>query len=155
MNRLGNVQKYVIGTVLGLISLLVIYGASASNRVASWVDGPASGRAASGQDSIVSLNSDGNATVSQNDSSVVADPNNLTPMQKAGQFPQRQTVVEQSAQADEIRVQPLEASDTQAQQTTTETATTTTPTTTSQADPAPTVTQPAQTTNPEPVRALW
>ncbi len=146
MNRLGN-EKYVIATVLGLISLLVIYGASASNRVASWVDGPGSGRS-----DTVGLNSSGDRAVAQGDSTTV-DPANLTPLQKAGQFPQRQTVVEQSAQADEIRVQPLENTSTAQAQPSTET-TSAAPANT-QADPAPTVTQPAQETNPEPIRALW
>ncbi|MEO1591412.1 MAG: hypothetical protein AAFU71_08995 [Cyanobacteria bacterium J06632_22] len=152
MNPLGNVEKIVVGSVLGLISLLVIYGASASNRVASWVDGTASGRT-----DLVGLNSDGTSdravaqdSRSTSNSSTPVDLNNLTPMEKAGQLPQRQTVVEPSAQADEIRVQPLETAPT-AQTTTAGT----TPSNTTQPDPAPTVTQPTQETNPAPVRALW
>ncbi|MEO0756534.1 MAG: hypothetical protein AAFY78_06630 [Cyanobacteria bacterium J06648_16] len=141
MNDLNNVNKYVIGTILGLISLLVIYGASASNQVASWVDG--NDREAD----LVSLNNDGARTVSQADST--PSDRNLTPLQKAGQLPQRQTIVEESAEGDQIRVQPLEnAPTTQVQAQPTET--------TPEADPAPTVTrQPAQAENPEPVRALW
>lgn len=152
MNQLGNVEKYVIGAVLGLISLLVIYGASASNRVASWVDGPASGR-----DDLVGLNNNdaqaqGDSSGSQRDS--IAADGDLTPLEKAGQLPQRQTVIDANAEADDIRIQPLDT-DTASQDPATTEASPASAANSTQPDPAPTVARPAQTTDAEPVRALW
>jgi hypothetical protein len=97
-------NKYIVGSILGVISLLVIFGASASNRVARWVDSEettatrVSATNATGATSSLRSEADrGSSTklISLNQTGTATQTNtNLTPMQKAGELPQRQTVID-------------------------------------------------------------
>lgn len=82
-------NKFILGSILAAISLMVIYGTSASNQVTSWVDGedqtsaqPDFGQ--SGDDSFVALSPDGT------DREPNIDFEDRTPLQKAGDIPKRQ-----------------------------------------------------------------
>lgn len=80
-------NKFILGSVLAAISLLAIYGTSASNRVTSWVDGDSRtpGQALNDDDAaIVAVNSD-EATPEP-----IIDISGRTPLQRAGDIPQRQ-----------------------------------------------------------------
>jgi hypothetical protein len=138
-------NKYVVGSILAAISLLVIYGASASNRVVSWVDDPGGRPASNGEGTLVGLNSTEDR--GQPAQQIVAQVNesDLDPLQKAGQLPQRQTFTD-AQQRTQVSVS--------------QNATTPTPTPTAtpsaQAQPTTASPQPATTvSNPQPVRALW
>lgn len=80
--------KYVIGLVLSLFSLLVIYGTRSSGRVVRWVDGERTSVGTTAQANLVSDNGTDRSLIAQ------ADIENMTPLQKAGTFPQRQTFTE-------------------------------------------------------------
>ncbi|MEM9805190.1 MAG: hypothetical protein AAF959_07905 [Cyanobacteria bacterium P01_D01_bin.56] len=86
-------NKFVLGGILAAISLIAIYGASASNRFTSWVDGarPSSAQTNTAQgvkqnDTLVALNS-----TEANDDAII-DVSGMTPLEKAGTLPQRQTI---------------------------------------------------------------
>ncbi|MEM9266560.1 MAG: hypothetical protein AAGA46_13650 [Cyanobacteria bacterium P01_F01_bin.13] len=86
-------NKFILGSILAAISLMAIYGTSASDRVTSWVDGTES--ASSQSDFGQSEGADDNAFISLNsteaDRDAVTDINR-TPLEKAGDIPQRQTI---------------------------------------------------------------
>ncbi|MEO1404308.1 MAG: hypothetical protein AAFV72_24075 [Cyanobacteria bacterium J06635_1] len=139
-------NKYIVGGILSLFSLLVIYGARSSGRVVRWVDGnrPNTERTTAQAD-LVSNNGGDRQLIAQ------ADTENMTPLQKAGTFPQRQTFAEGASAGG--TVVPAASDTTPAQPT--QTAQQPTP-----AQPATTAgqgvvnPQPAATTA-QPVRALW
>ncbi|NEP61758.1 MAG: hypothetical protein F6K31_33195 [Symploca sp. SIO2G7] len=82
-------NKFILGCILAVISLLAIYGTSASNRVASWVDGE--NRSSAQADS---NNGRDDTTLGLNSAESASGPDisGRTPLQKAGDIPQRQTV---------------------------------------------------------------
>jgi FtsZ-interacting cell division protein ZipA len=149
-------NKYVVGGILGAISLLVIFGASASNRVARWVDSEeamttslSSNTAGANTVSAQSNRSGSTRLVSLNETGTTTQTNtNLTPMQKAGELPQRQTLIE-ADRTTEVRTTAAPTTTTSPQTTTTQANTTTNQGTTSQ--PAPTTAQ----SRPAAVPALW
>ncbi|MEM8806172.1 MAG: hypothetical protein AAGF01_09110 [Cyanobacteria bacterium P01_G01_bin.38] len=140
-------NKYIVGSILSLFSLLIIYGARSSGRVVRWVDGDRSNtEGTTAQADLVSDNGTNRQLLAQ------ADIEKMTPLQKAGTFPQRQTLVE-GAQASDINV-PAAPNNTPpaAQPDTAQQPTPTQPnTTTGQGvvNPAPAARQ------SQPVRALW
>ncbi|MEM9163713.1 MAG: hypothetical protein AAGC54_11680 [Cyanobacteria bacterium P01_F01_bin.4] len=139
-------NKYIVGGILSLFSLLVIYGARSSGRVVRWVDGDRSNsERTAAQADLVSNNGADRQLIAQ------TDTENMTPLQKAGTFPQRQTFTE-GASAD-VTVVPAASNTTPAQPN--QTAQQSTP-----AQPATTtgqgVVNPQPANSPaQPVRALW
>ena len=91
-------NQSILGGILAAISLLVIYGASASNRVTGWVDGDRASTAQTNNPqglkqsdgTLVALNS----TEASGDG--IVDVSGMTPLEKAGTLPKRQTVGEAS-----------------------------------------------------------
>lgn len=86
--------KSILGGILAAISLLVIYGASASNRLTSWVDGE---RDSSAQPASAQGNQQNNETLlalnsTEPTSNGIVDVSGMTPLEKAGTLPKRQTV---------------------------------------------------------------
>ncbi|MBE9066712.1 hypothetical protein IQ260_08610 [Leptolyngbya cf. ectocarpi LEGE 11479] len=88
-------NKFILGSILAAISLMVIYGTSASNQVTSWVDGEdsASAQSDSGLSNSASNDSDDsfialNSNESEREPNI--DINDRTPLQKAGDIPKRQ-----------------------------------------------------------------
>ena len=100
-------NKFILGSILAAISLMAIYGTSASNRVASWMDGTddrTSSQANSG--------ADGDTLVAANGTSdSIGNIGNRTPLERAGDIPQRQTVSPQSAPAFGTNVQTTDDTD--------------------------------------------
>ncbi|NEP15652.1 MAG: hypothetical protein F6J97_01975 [Leptolyngbya sp. SIO4C1] len=86
-------NKYIIGGILSGIAMLVIYGATSSDRVVRWMDGEDRTEA-----DFVSYDSS-DQLIAQ------VDDENLTPLQKAGNLPQRQTFA-QPTQSDDITAAP-------------------------------------------------
>ena len=88
-------NKFILGSILAAISLMVIYGTSASNQVTSWVDGeePASAQSDSGL-SNGGDNSDNDSFIALSPAASDREPNidlnDRTPLQKAGDIPKRQ-----------------------------------------------------------------
>ena len=76
-------NKYILGSILAAISLMAIYGTTASDRVTSWVDGGDTASQSNSADDRVALND----TEANPDSFVVS----RTPLERAGELPQRQT----------------------------------------------------------------
>ncbi|MFG6106113.1 hypothetical protein [Adonisia turfae] len=156
-------NKFILGGILAAISLMAIYGTSASNQVASWVDQTdddpssqtnfeAADDATSG--TVVALNGD---DANGNSIGIISS---RTPLEKAGEIPQRQVVGVQSAPAFGINAQTNNAGDdtdgvvVEPNPTAGETAQTTPqtpPANQGQAQPQPT----NQNQNQPPVRALW
>ncbi|MEM8614526.1 MAG: hypothetical protein AAGF93_21120 [Cyanobacteria bacterium P01_H01_bin.105] len=152
-------NKFILGGILAAISLMAIYGTSASNRVTSWVD--RSNDNTSAQTDFGAANEGTNETfIALNDDGTTNDSNGIissqTPLERAGEIPQRQTVGAQSAPNFGTSTQPTNtgddtdggvvnpnptAGDTNAQET----------------PPAnnPGQTQSGQNQNLPPVRALW
>lgn len=130
MQGVSSVNKYLIGSILAGISLLVIFGARASNRVASWVDG---GEAAA--------IADGQGPQAQPAFFTAQADENLTPLQQAGNLPQRQTFIEPDTTSTSISQAPTTTPPATAQPATTAGQGVVNP----PADPSPT----------RPVRALW
>ncbi len=93
-SREWGMNKFVLGGILAAISLLAIYGASASNRVTSWVDGnrPSSAQTNTGQgvmqsnETLVAINS------TEANGDAIPAISEMTPLEKAGTLPQRQTI---------------------------------------------------------------
>ncbi|MEM7061753.1 MAG: hypothetical protein AAF572_01125 [Cyanobacteria bacterium P01_B01_bin.77] len=88
-------NKFILGSILAAISLMVIYGTSASNQVTSWVDGedPASAQSDSGLNSNSDNGSDDSfiaLSPTESDREPNIDMNDRTPLQKAGDIPKRQ-----------------------------------------------------------------
>lgn len=86
-------NKFILGGILAAISLMAIYGASASNRFTSWVDGsrPSSTQTNTAQGGeqnqpLVALNS------TEANGDAIIDVSGMTPLEKAGTLPQRQTI---------------------------------------------------------------
>ncbi|MEM1241513.1 MAG: hypothetical protein AAGI45_16880 [Cyanobacteria bacterium P01_H01_bin.26] len=81
--------KYILGSILAAISLMAIYGTTASDRVISWVDGggTASQGNNAGDDRVALNDTDADRTGANQDSFVVS----RTPLERAGELPQRQT----------------------------------------------------------------
>ncbi|MBE9079820.1 hypothetical protein IQ241_21410 [Romeria aff. gracilis LEGE 07310] len=92
-------NKYVVGGVIFGILLLVIYGARASNRFAGWVDGDEVRTAESGSGRFVSSDSSQSAGRSADgETRIVQQPSaDLSPLEQAGELPQRQTSQVQTA----------------------------------------------------------
>lgn len=91
-------NKFILGGILAAISLMAIYGTSASNQVVSRVDNPESissqgnfgqGTPTSNTNPVVALNS--TDTKEAKDDPFV-DVSAKTPLEKAGTIPQRQTI---------------------------------------------------------------
>lgn len=141
-------NKYVVGGILAVISLLAIFGASASNRVVRWADNP-NGKNAP----LVGLNDSETASnqPATADRELVAQVNEAeqTPLQRAGQFPQRQAFTEADGQTTEV-IEINRDNATPVAEADTETTTPAVPAQPANTQPAPTVTN-----NPQPVRALW
>ena len=77
-------NKFILCSILAAISLMAIYGTTASDRVTSWVDGgDISAQGNNAGDDRVALND----TEANSDSFVVS----RTPLERAGELPQRQT----------------------------------------------------------------
>lgn len=140
----SGMNKYLVGGILAAIALMVIYGTTASSRVASWMDGenPTAAGQEGRDDSRVAINPDGATGDAQSGSFLTSDQ---TPVQQAGQLPQRQTATApdpdsfDTAQTDFGDGTP--ASDTEAP-----------------IDPTPSPPATPQQTTPaasEPIRALW
>ncbi|MEO0868507.1 MAG: hypothetical protein AAFY17_08670 [Cyanobacteria bacterium J06642_11] len=147
-------SKFVLGGILAAISLMVIYGASASNRVTSWMDRDRTAATPVSNDSTVKPPSgDGllalNTTETSGDSLV--DVSGMTPLEKAGTLPQRQTI----GAASNFGGTPAapNTDDTDGEVVTPNPQETETPNNDTAATP-PTTT-PAQTPATEPIRALW
>lgn len=88
-------NKFILGSILAAISLMVIYGTSASNQVTSWVDGEdsASAQSDSGLSNSASTDSDDSFIAlnpAESDREPNIDINDRTPLQKAGDIPKRQ-----------------------------------------------------------------
>lgn len=155
-------NKFILGGILAAISLMAIYGTSASNQVASWVDqtdgDPSSQTNFESADdgtngTVVALNGD---DANGNSIGIIS---NRTPLEKAGEIPQRQVVGVQSAPAFGTNAQTNNAEDdtggvvVEPNPTAGETAQTTPqtpPANQGQGQP-----QPNQNQNRPPVRALW
>lgn len=99
-----SMNKFILGSILAAISLMAIYGTSASNRVTSWVDG--SDRTAAQSDFGQSNDGDNSQIVALNETGQVAQIGSRTPLEKAGEIPQRQTIGAQSAPAFGTEAQP-------------------------------------------------
>lgn len=141
-------NKFILGSILAAISLMAIYGTSASDQVTSWVDGgerPASqgdfGQAGSAdEDSFISLNP------TETDRDTVTDISQ-TPLEKAGNIPQRQTIGASpnfGAPEDDDTGGEVVQADPPAEQTTPDTTTN-----------SNNQTQPGRTPTGEVIRALW
>lgn len=82
-------NKFILGSILAAISLMAIYGTSASNQVTSWMDGeerPSTQTNFGGPGSTdVALNPD------EENLEPFIDVSGRTPLQKAGDIPKRQT----------------------------------------------------------------
>lgn len=90
-------NKFILGSILAAISLMAIYGTSASNRVTSWVDGTAE-RTSSQSNFGAAGDGDSDMLVAANgEDSSIGQIGNRTPLERAGEIPQRQTVGAQSA----------------------------------------------------------
>ena len=144
-------NKFILGSILAAISLLAIYGTSASNRVTSWVDGE---RRTPAQP--LANNDDGTAIVAVNSDEATPEPiidiSGRTPLQRAGDIPQRQTTGIQSA-PNFGETQPADGTDdTGGGVVTPNPAPAPAP---EPAAEAPATPQPAQTAPEPPVRALW
>lgn len=97
-------NKFILGSILAAISLMAIYGTSASNQVTSWVDGSqrtsAQSNSGSGADGANAPGTDGQfVALNETDGDSFTQVGNRTPLEKAGEIPQRQTVGVQSAPA--------------------------------------------------------
>lgn len=142
--------KSILGGILAAISLLVIYGASASNRITSWVDGS---RTSSGQPASAPGNQADNATLlalnsTEPTSDAIVDVSGMTTLEKAGTLPKRQTVGATSNLGG-TPATTTTTDDTENEVVTPNPPAATPPTNTTgntQSNPAPT---------PAPVRALW
>lgn len=145
-------NKLILGGILAAISLMAIYGTSSSEQVISVLDGPNSPKTQSnfGQNT----NENGPVALNTTESAGTRDGAFVesgvqAPLEKAGTFPQRQTVESSrnfgpATTPDDTDNQVIEAPDS------TETAPTTGGTTTT---PPAATTTPAQ--NPTPIPALW
>ena len=141
-------NKVILGAILAAISLMAIYGTSASNRVASWMDGTAertSSQANFGED-------DDTLVATNGTSDSIGNIGNRTPLERAGEIPQRQTVSPQSAPAFGTNVQTTDDTDDeviepnpQAQQ----------PPATSEPGTTAGTNQANQNETQQPIRALW
>ncbi|MEM7795417.1 MAG: hypothetical protein AAF579_13335 [Cyanobacteria bacterium P01_C01_bin.118] len=146
-------SKFILGGILAAISLMAIYGTTASDQVISRIDGTERPKTQSnfGQNSdengLVALNPT-ESTGSQDSSFVESSVQ--TPLEKAGMIPQRQTVgaspnfgATTTTTQDDTDGEVVEAPSPTPAPTTGGTTTTTPPATTA----------PAQ--NPAPIPALW
>ncbi|MEM6254056.1 MAG: hypothetical protein AAF821_14145 [Cyanobacteria bacterium P01_D01_bin.156] len=86
-------NKFVLGGILAVISLLAIYGASASNRVTSWMDGSRPSPAPTDTEKTLTPPDDSFIALTPTNAER-ADVNidDMTPLEKAGTLPQRQTI---------------------------------------------------------------
>ncbi|NEQ53968.1 MAG: hypothetical protein F6K11_28200 [Leptolyngbya sp. SIO3F4] len=145
-------NKFILGGILAAISLMAIYGTSASEQVISRVDGtnrtPSQanfGQETTPGDSVIALNT----AESQDDT--FTEVSAQTPLEKAGTFPQRQTVgsttnfgtTTNTTGSDDTDGIPVEANPPATQP----------PTTTGDTATSPPAAAPTPT--PEPIRALW
>ncbi|ESA34842.1 hypothetical protein N836_15605 [Leptolyngbya sp. Heron Island J] len=104
-------NKFILGSILAAISLMAIYGTSAANRVASWVDGT-TGRTSSQDNFGTAENGDSDMLVAVNGTNdSIGSIGNRTPLERAGEIPQRQTVSPQSAPAFGTNVQTTDDTD--------------------------------------------
>ena len=157
-------NKFILGSILAAISLMAIYGTSASKRVASWVDGvsPAPptqsnfGQVADGANDS-GANDQLFVALNDTDQDFIAQVSVRTPLEKAGDIPQRQTQGVQSAPAFGTNAQSADTGD----DTDGEIVTPSPPAQTTPAQPSP-GTPPGQNQQPQnqnqnqpPVRALW
>ncbi|MBT9315139.1 hypothetical protein [Leptothoe spongobia] len=154
-------NKFILGGILAAISLMAIYGTSASDQVISRVDGtdrgssqPNFGQAKPTTDkSVLAINTTETTETTGTENNPFTEVSARTPLEKAGTFPQRQTIganpnfgtTTNTTGGDDTDGGVVEAPapTTQPPTTTGGNATTTPPATTT----------PAQT--PEPIRALW
>ena len=139
----SGMNKYLVGGILAAIALMVIYGTTASSRVASWMDGenPTAAGQDGQDDSRVAINPDGATGDAQSGSFLTSDQ---TPVQQAGQLPQRQT----ASESDPFTTAQTDFGD----------DTTASDTETPIDPPAPNPPATPQQTTPaasEPIRALW
>ena len=88
-------NKFILGSILAAISLMAIYGTSASNRVTSWVDGTTD-RTSSQSNFGAAEDSDMLVAANGAEDGSIGRIGNRTPLEKAGDIPQRQTVGAQS-----------------------------------------------------------
>ncbi|MGD1950598.1 MAG: hypothetical protein ACFB14_13260 [Leptolyngbyaceae cyanobacterium] len=91
-------NKFILGSILAAISLMAIYGTSTSNQVTSWMDGTEDDSSA--QNNFGSAEDGTNEDlVALNDSDTIGQINSRTPLERAGEIPQRQTINAESAPA--------------------------------------------------------
>lgn len=147
-------NKFILGGILAAISLMAIYGTSASDQVISRVDGTERAKTQSNfgqnanENGLVALNP-ADSTSSQDDSSSFVDSSVQTPLEKAGTIPQRQTVgASPNFGTTTTTLDDTDGDVVEAPSPTPAPTPGGTPATTPSATPAP-----AQ--NPEPIRALW
>ena len=100
-------NKFILGSILAAISLMAIYGTSASNQVTSWMDGADDGPLA--QNNFDADEGAADEFVAVNDT--IGQINSRTPLERAGEIPQRQTVDVESAPAFGTDVQTPDATD--------------------------------------------
>ncbi len=154
-------NKFILGSILAAISLMAIYGSSASNRVTSWVDGenPVATQSNFGQtNGRVNNQGTGDQLVALNETEqdAIAQIGSRTPLEKAGDIPQRQTRGVQSSPAFGTNAQSANTGDdTDGEVVTPDPS----PAPNTPAQPAPEATQgqpqPPQNQTQPPVRALW
>ena len=90
-----SVNKYILASVLAVISLMAIYGTSASDQVTTWMDNAARGTSAqtdnaenkADEETLVSLNSTEAERANTDRQPIFLSQ---SPLERAGQIPQRQ-----------------------------------------------------------------
>lgn len=85
-------NKFILGSILAAISLMVIYGSSASNRVTSWVDRENSTSTQSNFGPGNNQTNDQFIALNETEQDSITEIGSRTPLEKAGEIPQRQTV---------------------------------------------------------------
>ncbi|MEM1251470.1 MAG: hypothetical protein AAGI69_03475 [Cyanobacteria bacterium P01_H01_bin.21] len=103
-------NKFILGSILAAISLMAIYGTSTSNQVTSWMDGTDDNSSA--QNNFGSAEDGANEEfVALNDNDAIGQINSRTPLERAGEIPQRQTINAESAPAFGTDIQTSDATD--------------------------------------------
>ena len=148
-------NKFILGGILAAISLMAIYGTSASNRVTSWVD--RADDTAAQSDAGLSNGDNNETVVALNDDGTTDDSNGFissqTPLERAGDIPRRQTVGSatnfgtstQTTNTDDTGGEVIEPNPTEGG----------TNATSPETPPANNQAQQRQNQNQPPVRALW
>lgn len=104
-------NKFILGGILAAISLMAIYGTSASNRVTSWVD--RTGDTSAQTNFVPDGDGSDGTVVALNGNEANGDSigiiSSQTPLEKAGDIPRRQTLGVRSSPA--INAQPSNTGD--------------------------------------------